>query len=79
MDPTLGAALFAFLTVLVQSIANQYGAKKAMDHELAMEKLKLQRESDDEEERDDDRDTKDSTSNRKLDQTEVSSHPADSS
>lgn len=47
MEPTTLAALFAFLTVVVQVIANQWGAQKAREHELRMAELKYQHIDDD--------------------------------
>jgi len=47
MDSTAIAALFAFLTVLVQVVANQWGAQKAREHELTLKRLQMEAEDDD--------------------------------
>lgn len=44
MDSASIAALFAFLTVVVQVLANQWGAQKARDHELRMKRLEMEEE-----------------------------------
>lgn len=48
-DAATIAAFFAFLTVLVQTIANQWGAQRAREHELRLKRLGLDLEDEDNE------------------------------
>ena len=45
-NPATVAAFFAFLTVLVQTIANQWGAQRAREHELKLKRLELELDDD---------------------------------